>query len=282
MKRTLLFTIAIFFASFTTLAQNTWYDFDEGITDVSITTAESCTGCSVSTVANPDSGDTGNATNVTLLEVAAGSEKSNKGFIVNFPTSLGINGADVNGLTVTVRFYFPSFTNFTNYDSNERVRFYLASSAAETSIQKQVNFVEADQGTWKEYTFTYDATDSGFIDAAEIRIIGNKFKNLDNGLKIYVDTVVATKALVANPSLSTNDFNADTAAISAYPNPVTKSFQIDSIENVENVQLYNISGRLVKSFKANANYDVSDLATGIYITRIKTQLGSKTLRLVKK
>ena len=59
-------------------------------------------------------------------------------------------------------------------------------------------------------------------------MIGNKFKNLDNGLKIYVDTVVATKAFVANPSLSTNDFDAKTAAISAYPNPVTNSFQIDS------------------------------------------------------
>jgi hypothetical protein len=281
MKKQLLFTVAIILASFTTIAQNTWYDFDGGVTDVSITAATSCTGCSVSTVANPDSGDTGNAANVTLLEVAAGSEKSNKGFVVNFPTGLGINGADVNGLTVTVRFYFPSFSNFSNYDSTERVRFYVASSAAGTSIQKQVNFKEDKEGTWNEYTFTYDAADSGFIDSAEIRFVGNKFTNLDNGIKVYVDSITAT-ATFSDAPLSTDNFDAQTEAINAYPNPVTNSFQINSSENVENVKLFNINGRLVKTFTANANYDVSDLATGVYITTIKTQLGTKTLRLVKK
>ncbi|WP_339881468.1 T9SS type A sorting domain-containing protein [Polaribacter vadi] len=282
MKKQLLFTAALILASFTTIAQSTWYDFDADVTNVSITPAASCSGCSVSTVVNPDAGDIANAANVTLLEIAAGSAKSNKGFVVNFPSGQGVSGADVNGLVVTVRFYFPSIANFSSYDSNERVRFYLASSAASTSIQQQVNFVEADEGVWKEYTFTYDVTESGFIDSAEIRLIGNKFDNLDNGLKIYVDTVVSTKAFVENPSLSTNDFDAQTAAINAYPNPVTNSFQIESIEGVENVKLYNISGRLVKTFKANTNYDVSDLATGVYITTIKTKLGTKSLRLVKK
>ena len=280
MKKQLLFTVALILASFTTIAQNTWYDFDGGVTEVSISAAESCTGCSVSTIANPDSGDTGNASNVTLLEVAAGSEKSNKGFIVNFPTDLGVNGAEVNGLTVTVRFYFSSFADFSNYDSTNRVRFYLASSTAETAIQQQVRFKEAEEGVWTEYTFTYDAADSGFIDSAEIRFIGNKFTNLDNGLKMYIDTITATSTFSATP-LSTNDYNAETAAINAYPNPATNSFQIESSEDVENVKLYNISGRLVKTFKANTNYDVSDLATGVYITTIKTQLGTKTLRLVK-
>jgi len=281
MKKKLLFILTLTLVSFTTFSQATWYDVDGGVTSVSITPTDGCTDCSVSTVANPDADDTTNAANVTLLEIAAGSSGGNRGFVVNFPTGQGVSGADVNGLTVTVRFYFPSFANFTNYDSNERVRFYLASSAAETSIQEQVNFKIEDEGVWMEYTYTYDVTESGFIDAAEIRFIGNKFDNLDNGLKIYVDTVVASKALVANPSLSTNDFDAKTSAINAYPNPVTNSFQIESSENVENVKLYNVSGRLVKTFKTNANYDVSDLSTGVYITSIKTQLGTKTLRLVK-
>lgn len=280
MKKQLLFTVALFIASISSFAQHSWYDFDGGVTNVSISTAESCSGCSVSTVANPDSSDTTNATNVTLLEVAAGSEKSNKGFIVNFPSGLGVNGADVNGLTVTVRFYFASFDNFSNYDTSERVRFYLTSAAAMTNIQKQVNFIADNEGVWQEYTYTFDATDSGFINAAEIRLIGNKFTNLDNGLKIYVDTITATTAFSDAP-LSTNDYDAQTEAISAYPNPVENSFQINSSENVENVKLYNISGRLVKTFKATNNYDISDLAKGIYITTIKTQLGTKTLRLIK-
>ncbi|MEP3838646.1 MAG: T9SS type A sorting domain-containing protein [Algibacter sp.] len=286
MKKQLLFTATLLFAAIFTYAQNTWYDFDGGVTDVSITTATNCTDCTISTVANPDAGDTANATNVTLLELAAASpgEASNRGFIINFPTGKGINDADVNGLTVTLRIYLNSFDNYSNFDNAERFRFYLASSSGMTSTQEQINFVSGDTGVWKDYTFTYNATATGFIDSAEIRLIGQaaRFTNLDNGLKIYIDTITATLPLTSDTSLSTNEINSQEAKISTYPNPVVNSFQINSSVNVENVKLYNITGRLLKTFTAKSNYDINDLATGIYIANIKTDSGSKTLKIVKK
>ncbi|MEP3838650.1 MAG: T9SS type A sorting domain-containing protein [Algibacter sp.] len=286
MKKQLLFTATLLFASIFTFAQNTWYDVDGGVTDVSITAAGSCSDCTISTVANPDAGDTANATNVTLLELAAASpgEASNRGFIVNFPSGLGIDDADVNGLTVTLRMYLNSFDNYSNFDNAERFRFYLASSSGMTSTQEQINFKTEDTGVWKDYTFTYNATGTGFIDSAEIRLIGqaSRFTNLDNGLKIYIDTITATLPLSSDSSLSTNNIDSQVATIKAYPNPVTNSFQLNSDKTIENVKLYNITGRLLKTFKAEANYDISDLATGIYIANIKTQSGSKTLKIVKK
>ncbi|MDO7172430.1 T9SS type A sorting domain-containing protein [Mariniflexile sp. AS56] len=83
-------------------------------------------------------------------------------------------------------------------------------------------------------------------------------------------------------TLGVNDVELNNASISAYPNPATNSFQLNSKENIERVSLYNITGRLLKTFKAEADYDISDLATGMYIANIKTQSGSKTLRIVKK
>jgi hypothetical protein len=69
--------------------------------------------------------------------------------------------------------------------------------------------------------------------------------------------------------------------IGLYPNPVANSFQIDSSIDIENVKLYNITGKLLKTFNKAANYDISDLGTGIYIANIKTLSGSKALRVVK-
>ncbi|MFD2542310.1 T9SS type A sorting domain-containing protein [Lacinutrix gracilariae] len=71
-------------------------------------------------------------------------------------------------------------------------------------------------------------------------------------------------------------------SVSLYPNPVTNSFQITSNRTIQSVALYNITGRLTKTFNAASNYDISDLATGIYLAKIHTDLGSKTLRIVKK
>ena len=84
-----------------------------------------------------------------------------------------------------------------------------------------------------------------------------------------------------NVALSVDDFETQDTSVKVYPNPTKNSFRIDSNKTIESVELYNITGQLLKTFSEEANYDISDLATGIYIANIKTQLGSKTLRIVK-
>ncbi len=84
-----------------------------------------------------------------------------------------------------------------------------------------------------------------------------------------------------NVTLGVDDFETQDTSVKVYPNPTKNSFQIDSNKTIESVELYNITGQLLKTFSEEANYDISDLATGIYIANIKTQLGSKTLRIVK-
>lgn len=83
------------------------------------------------------------------------------------------------------------------------------------------------------------------------------------------------------PSLSINDNDFSSTKITAYPNPVTNSFQIDSNINIENIDLYTVHGQLLKSFKANANYNISDLAKGVYIVKVKSASGKETLKIIK-
>ena len=465
MKKHITFYCSIYFiASFTTLAQTVWYDVDNAVTDLTFSTT--CDGCSVSTVANPDATDT-EATNVLLWKIAANSSLQNKEIVFSFPDGYGLTPTDFASLVVTVRLYLPDLTNYSNFDSNTRFRFYLG---GQTVQLKLTDLDGTDVDGW--YTLTYDFTGKTYtenVTEGSIRIIGQaaRFTNLDNDIDFHFDTITSTVALsefeeeevdvldaeavldagnewyhnyspdtfgvtvnevqggvflaqgdaVATPTTTGNssasvakftkeedahsqikfqlpgvintdhqsgaifkirayapstnvngtsgrrlrlylrdgietagqknvtidvtvfdawqeytfdftganltegvsyttanllidqpdgDFLAtgnvyyfdafqgpaadvlsvdrlelSNASIVAYPNPVTNSFQIDSSLDIENVKLYNINGRLVKTFEANANYDVSNLAKGIYIVDIKTLKGLKTLKIVK-
>ena len=61
--------------------------------------------------------------------------------------------------------------------------------------------------------------------------------------------------------LSENDFTI-------YPNPTIDLFNIQSDHIVETVEIYNISGQLVKTFNAQKQYFVSGLRKGFYIVNI--------------
>ena len=115
-----------------------------------------------------------------------------------------------------------------------------------------------------------------------VTITLNEMLNIDNisSTSIFrLENVILEKDGVL---LSIEDVSANQIVANLFPNPVTNSFQINSSNSIESVKLYNITGRLLKTFNEKTNYDISDLATGIYIANINTHLGSKTIKIVKK
>ena len=83
-------------------------------------------------------------------------------------------------------------------------------------------------------------------------------------------------------TLAVEDLNfAD--AISIYPNPVMDNFKINSI--AKKVDIYDISGRLVKTFKGDFNetysFDIKNLNRAVYIVRITSENGSLTKKIIK-
>ena len=82
-------------------------------------------------------------------------------------------------------------------------------------------------------------------------------------------------------SLSTKDFIAENG-IQLYPNPATDSFELNSKINVNNVQIFSITGQLVKTLESVTNrYDISDLKSGLYLATINTDSGSGSMKLIK-
>ncbi|WP_405562457.1 T9SS type A sorting domain-containing protein [Polaribacter sp. Asnod6-C07] len=198
---------------------------------------------------------------------------------VKFQLPALITTANQSKAIFKIRAYIPS-TNNAPGTTARRLRLFLRDGDLSNNTQKNVTIDVTTFDKWQEYTFDFTGVNLTADSYSTVNLLFDQpDPNFDaTGNVYYLDAFQGPSA----DTLPVDNFELNSASITAYPNPVTNSFQIDSSEKVDNVKLYNISGRLVKTFKANTNYDVSDLATGVYITTIKTQLGSKTLRLVKK
>jgi len=196
---------------------------------------------------------------------------------VKFQLPAPITTANQSAAIFKLRAYIPS-TNNVPGTTARRLRLFLRDGNSNTD-QKNVTFDVTTFDEWEEYTFDFTGIT---LTAASYSTVNLLFDQPDpnfdaTGNVYYLDAFQGPSAA----TLPTDDFELNNAAIVAYPNPVTNSFQIDSNKSVESVKLYSITGKLLKTFNEEVNYDISDLATGIYIANIKTQLGSKTLRLIK-
>lgn len=102
-------------------------------------------------------------------------------------------------------------------------------------------------------------------------VVGAPLSNSNSGhARVYDYTAV----------LSTNEFTLNNA-FTLFPNPSTNYFELATNESIQiiEVNVYSLQGQLIKTFKNQKQYDVSDLAKGIYIIKIKAEegLASKTL-----
>jgi len=89
--------------------------------------------------------------------------------------------------------------------------------------------------------------------------------------------VFGNRALLNNDTFDALDF------VSLSPNPASTYFTINTL--VEKVQIYSITGQLVKSFSSasiNDSFSIEDLTKGVYIVKISDANNrEKTLRLIK-
>lgn len=68
------------------------------------------------------------------------------------------------------------------------------------------------------------------------------------------------------------DKTDDSESMYVYPNPVSESLHLSSYDGVKKVEIYSISGVLIKSVKANsAGIELSNLNTGSYLVLIHKQ-----------
>lgn len=86
---------------------------------------------------------------------------------------------------------------------------------------------------------------------------------------------------VHNSSLAVD--GAARAKIQLFPNPVTDFITISGVESAKSVEIFNVSGQLVRTEKFGEKLNVSNLKPGVYVLRIisdQTKMGE--LKFIKK
>jgi len=71
--------------------------------------------------------------------------------------------------------------------------------------------------------------------------------------------------------------------ISVFPNPASDKLTIECMQNA-NIEILNIEGQIIKRLTTNNNHttlDLSKLSSGIYIIKVKTDMGSAIRKLIK-
>jgi hypothetical protein len=101
-----------------------------------------------------------------------------------------------------------------------------------------------------------------------------------NGIESKGRLAVTAKS---NGTLSTSDFVLPNFKF--YPNPVLHNLTISNTAEIDEVEIFSASGATVLSKKINsdqAEIDLSNVSTGVYLLKVKSEGQTKTIKIVKK
>jgi hypothetical protein len=97
-----------------------------------------------------------------------------------------------------------------------------------------------------------------------------------------LNTGAITDIVIDGTNLGVSDNTI--AGFSYYPNPTNGLLNLKSVDNIENVSLYNLLGQLVVNNSVNATtsqIDISGLSTGTYLMRVSVNGQIGTYRVLK-
>jgi len=96
----------------------------------------------------------------------------------------------------------------------------------------------------------------------------------------YVEMVVMNVFDPCSSWVTTNISTTNNSKIlSVFPNPANKNIKINSAYTIENIQIFDFTGKNVLS-TINTNIDITDLEKGIYIVKVKTNKNIISQKLI--
>jgi hypothetical protein len=235
-------------------------------------------------------GDTGGFTNVWTPDYSFG---SNVGTPDLDPTS-GVNeaikmnfavagyGQGTNAVTDISAYQWVHFDYFADSNSNE-IRFILiGNTGTVTEYNYELTTAGSNgtlvQGSWQSINVPLSFFEGlGFDKTTFFQFKLGTSSDLVSDI-VYFDNIYFS----VNEPLGTTTFDQKSFAV--YPNPSHTDWNITSGQNITSVQLFDISGKQIKTLQPNdlnAVIDASALSSGMYFANVITEGGSKTIKLVK-
>ena len=101
---------------------------------------------------------------------------------------------------------------------------------------------------------------------------------------IFLDITNPEGSIATFWASTLSNTNFDKTKFSFFPNPVANELHIESEQaKIDQIEIYNLNGKQVLdvNFQKDQPIDVSSLAKGMYLVKIKTESGSLTKKLIK-
>jgi hypothetical protein len=70
--------------------------------------------------------------------------------------------------------------------------------------------------------------------------------------------------------------------VSVYPNPATDKVSIENMVNIEKIEIYSLSGNLIKTVEGKSTFDVSDFTQGMYMLKVYSGDEIRSSSFIKK
>jgi hypothetical protein len=101
--------------------------------------------------------------------------------------------------------------------------------------------------------------------------------NTNDGFKLYLDDINVRK----NDPVGINELTK--IDVKVYPNPTNDNFRIESVVEIENVSIYSLDGKLMKTipYSNGEKIDISNYNAGIYLVKVASEGRFNTIRIVK-
>ena len=148
--------------------------------------------------------------------------------------------------------------------------------------------------TSAEHSFTFAPTTIGCYRLEVYDSYGDGINNgygagyfklmAEDGTQIFRDNgkfgSQATYMIDVTEPVGIEEFTSETAV---YPNPATDVININTTENVQRVEIFNMQGQLVKIETGEVtSVSVKDLANGLYTLKLTTDNGTSMHKIIKK
>jgi uncharacterized repeat protein (TIGR01451 family) len=120
-----------------------------------------------------------------------------------------------------------------------------------------------------------DANNDGYI-AFKIKtkadlVVGDSIKNIANIYFDYNFPIVTNEAktTVQNPIVGVDESQRLPGSVELFPNPVVDQLKFNTVLTIDNIEIYDLSGRIVQSLAVSNNQvKIADLPSGTYFVKL--------------
>ena len=102
-------------------------------------------------------------------------------------------------------------------------------------------------------------------------------------VELYKSTEPWSKYIIR--AIGTESIEENEATFNIYPNPVKDNIVIEANENIIEINIYNVTGALMNNVECTMNnvqfVNISDLNSGVYFVKVKTDKGEALRRIIK-